>query len=137
MNTEAWPASEELLETAVRATLAGEQVLSGEVSVTLLGDDEMVELNRRYLGREEPTDVLSFALHGESEPVLGDVYLGFQQAEREAHERDIPVQEELVRLTVHGTLHLLGYDHPQGPDREESLLFRKQERLVRRLLGGD
>lgn len=135
MNTEAWPASEKLLETAVRATLATEQVSRGEVSVTLLGDHEMVELNRLYLGHDDPTDVLSFALYGEGEPVLGDVYLGFQQAERQARERDIPLQEELVRLAVHGTLHLLGYDHPPGPEREDSLLFQKQEKLVRRVLG--
>ncbi len=81
-----------------------------------------------------PPTFIAFALHSEGDPVLGDVYLGFDQARRQASELGVPVEEELLRLAIHGTLHLLGYRHPEGSDRFESEMFRRQEKLLRRLL---
>ncbi len=121
------------LETAVRRTLAEEGVSDAEISVTLLGDDAIRDLNRSYLGRDRPTDVLSFSLGGDDGP-LGDVYLGLDVARRQAAENGVTLEEELVRLTVHGTLHVLGYDHPEGAEREESEMFLRQEALVRSVL---
>lgn len=123
-----------LLERAVRVVLDAEGVLVGEISITILDDVHIRRMNRDYLDHDWPTDVLSFELYGSGEPVLGDIYVGVEQAERQAAEREIPVIEELVRLVVHGTLHVLGYDHPDDPEREGSELFRKQERLVETLL---
>jgi len=80
-------------------------------------------------------DVISFALHGPDDPILGDVYLGGAQAARQAEEEGVTLQEELVRLVVHGTLHVLGHDHPQGEERLESPMFLLQEELVHQLLG--
>lgn len=125
----------ELLEEAVRAALDEEGVESGEVSLTLLEDGPIQAMNRHYLSRDRPTDVIAFALHeGESSP-LGDVYLGIEQARRQSEELGIPLEEELARLAIHGTLHVLGYDHPEGDEREESPMFQKQEALVRGLTG--
>jgi probable rRNA maturation factor len=109
-------------------------VESAEISVSLLDDGAMAELNRRWLGRPGSTDVLAFSLAGEGDPPLGDIYVGRERAARQAGEHGVPVAEELVRLVVHGTLHVLGHDHPEGPERLESEMFRLQEALVRELV---
>ncbi len=102
-----------LLERAVRAVLEDADVARAEISLTLLGDDAIRELNRRYLGKDRPTDVLAFSLGTGVHPI-GDVYVGVEQARRQARELDVPAKEEIVRLAIHGTLHVLGHDHPEG-----------------------
>ena len=123
------PAS--LLVRAVRHTMQAEGVAEGEISVALLDDPAIRALNRDHLGRDGPTDVLAFALHGAGERLLGDLYLGAAQARRQAAEEGIDEAEELVRLAVHGTLHVLGWDHPQeGHARMECPMWVRQEALV-------
>jgi probable rRNA maturation factor len=106
----------------------------GEISLTLLDDDSIRELNRTYLGKDMPTDVLSFALHEDDDAVLGDVYVGYEQAANQAVEAGISLEEELARPSIHGTLHVLGYDHPDTEARSSSEMFVLQERLVQKLL---
>ena len=120
-----------LLKQAIHQTLI-EDGRTGEFSITLLGDQEMGELNARYLGRNAPTDVLAFSM-GTHELPLGDVYVCVDQAIRQAKEHEIPLDEELVRLVVHGALHVLGHDHPEDSDRFASPMFKLQERLVRQV----
>jgi probable rRNA maturation factor len=122
------------LQQAVSLVLRSADLDEGEISLTLLDDDSIRELNRTYLGRDVPTDVISFALHEGDEAVLGDVYVGYEQAAIQATEAGISVEEELARLSIHGTLHVLGYDHPDTETRADSEMFVLQERLVRRLL---
>jgi probable rRNA maturation factor len=95
----------------------------------------MRRMNRRATGRRGLTDVLAFALPQPDGTVLGDVYLCQHAAERWVADGG-PVDEEMVRLAVHGTLHVLGYDHPDGPGRMRSAMWRKQETYVRRLIAG-
>ncbi len=133
MNTGSFDAPAELLDAAVRLTLAAEGHDTAEISITLLDDDEIRRLNAEYLGKDVPTDVLAFALGDEKTP-LGDVYVGAAQARRQADALGVPVTEELVRLVVHGTLHALGHDHPEGDERENSPMFVRQEGLVRQVL---
>ena len=99
-----------------------------------MDDDSIRELNRTYLGEDAPTDVISFALHEGDEAVLGDVYVGYQRAAIQAVEAGISVEEELARLSIHGTLHVLGYDHPDTEARSSSEMFVLQEQLVQKLL---
>lgn len=122
--------------TTVRRVVAA--VLRGErrrahISVTFLGRDAMRRLNAAHKGRPAPTDVLSFAMADPRGVTVGDVYLCPWVARREARSRAIPFRQELVRLIVHGTLHALGYDHPDGSDRTASAMWRRQERYVERL----
>lgn len=131
------PIPAEAVERAVRETLRAEGHGEGEVSVAFLGDAEITGLNREYLGHDRTTDVISFALHDEGEPPLGDVYVGVEQALRQAEELEVEPREELLRLAVHGTLHVLGHDHPAGEDRTESEMFRRQEEILRALLAGE
>lgn len=118
------------VEAAVRAVLQAEGVTDAEISVALLGDAAIAELNERYLAHEGPTDVLSFPLQAAGAPPLGDIYIGVEQARRQADELGVPMGEEVLRLAVHGTLHVLGYDHPEGAEREDCEMYRRQEELL-------
>ncbi len=126
--------SQDLLRSAVELVLRDASVGEGEVSLALLDDAAIRELNRDYLGLDRPTDVIAFALHNEGQPVLGDIYIGYDQALRQAADMVVPVTEELVRLAIHGTLHVLGHEHPETDARFDSAMFQVQERLVRELL---
>jgi len=127
------------LESGVRAALASgtvgrPAVLRAELSITLLGSADMRDLNRRFHGLDAPTDVLAFDLGSgeETDPsaLLGDLYLCVPVAMDAAAEHDEDPATEVLRLAIHGTLHLLGHDHPEGEDRIESEMFRLQERLI-------
>ncbi len=125
----------DLLERAARAALrTAVESLTGEVEVSFVAEPVIRELNRRFLGSEESTDVIAFDL-GEGAHLVGDVYIAPEVAARSAAELGISEEEELVRLVVHGVLHLVGHEHPEGEDRYTSPMFRLQEQLVRRLTG--
>ncbi len=133
----ALPVAPEAVERAVRHALRAGGHGAAEVSVAFLGDAEITALNRDYLGHDRPTDVISFALHEPGDPPLGDVYVGVEQALRNAAELGVDPGEELLRLAVHGTLHVLGHDHPEGEERMDSEMFRRQEEILRALLAGE
>jgi len=120
--------------------LAWEGAPHARVELTLLGGAAMRRLNRRATGRRGLTDVIAFPLPQPDGTVLGDVYVCPEVAERWVKGRGRGkregVDEELVRLAVHGTLHVLGFDHPEGPGRTRSHMWRRQERYVRRLTDG-
>jgi probable rRNA maturation factor len=92
-------------------------------------------LNRQYLGVDAPTDVLSFPV-GEVDPesealYLGDILISYPQALAQAEAAGHPVQAELQLLVVHGTLHLLGYDHAE--EDEKTLMWKAQDEILARL----
>ena len=121
----------ERIRRALGETLRREGRTRAELSVTFVADAEMAGMHERYLGRPGVTDVLSFALHEDGEDPLGDVYVGLAQARRQAADAGAEPEEELVRLAVHGALHVLGYDHPDGPERTASEMFRVQEEVTK------
>lgn len=106
------------------------------LSITFVGTAKISQLNRRYLGHVGPTDVISFAFgrRGRREPVIGDIYICVEVARANARRRGIAAGEELLRLVIHGTLHVLGYEHPNTERRVESAMWRKQERILARIL---
>jgi len=122
------------VEAAVRHVLRAEGVEAAEISIALVDDDTIAGLNEEYLDHDGPTDVISFALQEAGEPPLGDVYVGVEQALRQAAEYGATPAEEVIRLAVHGTLHVLGYDHPEGAGRTGSEMFVRQEELLRGFL---
>lgn len=114
------------------------RVLAGDdrrvsISVTFLGLTPMARLHEAHKQRPGPTDVLAFSLPQPDGSILGDVYVCPGVAAREARRRQITRREELVRLVVHGTLHVLGEDHPEDAGRETSEMWRHQEALVESL----
>lgn len=109
-----------------------------EVSFMLANDDLVHVLNREYRGKDSPTNVLTFAaLDDEQEPMgpdtisLGDVVLAYQTIDREAREQGRFLQDHITHLIVHGTLHLLGYDHQNDDEATdmETLEIRILEKL--------
>ena len=123
------------LTRAARRVLDWEGAGNTRVEVTVLDAPAMRRLNRRATGRRGLTDVIAYALPQPDGSVLGDVYLCPTAARQTAGPARAALEQELVRLAVHGTLHVLGYDHPQGPGRTRSAMWRRQERYVRRLAG--
>lgn len=109
------------------------------LELTLVDAAAMRRLNRRVTGRRGLTDVIAFTLPQPDGSVLGDVYICPAAAQRYVPRAGSDsrggIQTELVRLAVHGALHVLGYDHPDGPGRTRSRMWRLQERYVRRLSG--
>lgn len=118
---------------AVRTTAAAERVGQGEISVTFVDAAASAALNRTHLGHPDPTDVIAFNLGEPNEP-LGDIYICPDIARASAAELGLPPREELLRLVIHGVLHLLGWDHPEGSERLESDMFQRQEELLAQLL---
>ncbi len=116
----------------VTRVLAGER-RTAEVSVAFIGPARMRTLNREWKGHDEPTDVISFHLPGLHGQLVGDVYICPAVARTNARAAGISPREELTRLVVHGTLHVLGYDHPEGPGRTRSDMWKRQERYVKAL----
>jgi probable rRNA maturation factor len=116
-------------------------VQNWEVSVLLVDDTTMRELNRKFRNIDRPTDVLSFAAFDASTldhaapdisvgPIAaGDIVIDLPQVERQAQEWKIPVEEELRRMTIHGVLHLAGHDHQSNSFEEEPML-RLQESIL-------
>jgi probable rRNA maturation factor len=113
----------------VRAVLRREQ-RAAFVSVAFVGRERMRALHRRFQRRPGVTDVIAFALTGPGGTLAGDVYICPWAAARAARRHRIPLRQELIRLVVHGTLHVLGYDHPEDQSRTASPMWRRQERYV-------
>lgn len=116
----------------VEAVLKGERSYAA-ISVTFLGPKRMQDLNRTHLGHDHPTDVISFALTGPDDTLVGDIYVCGAVARKQAKAFNVSLREELVRLVVHGTLHVLGHDHPAGERRVGAPMWKLQEKYVRRL----
>jgi probable rRNA maturation factor len=121
--------SPQLVRRVVGAVLDGEGAGEAAISVTFVGPGRMRALNRRVFGRDHVTDVLAFGLPHAGRPG-GDIYVCPAVARTAAATYRVPVTHELVRLLVHGTLHALGYDHPEGAGRIRSWMWRRQERYV-------
>jgi probable rRNA maturation factor len=115
-----------------------EVVLSGErrqaeLSVSFVGRTTMRALNREHKGKDRPTDVLAFSLAQPGNHLVGDIYICPAVARQQAQRFGVPPRQELRRLVVHGVLHVLGHDHPHGPGREQSPMWRRQESYLRQL----
>jgi len=128
------PLSRARVKDIATAVLKAERVRDALVSIALVSPAEIAKLNRRHLGHAGPTDVISFSLGGPTGPqrraIVGDIYIAPAVARENAARFGGGVRAELARLVVHGTLHVLGYDHPNGEARTASPMWRRQERLL-------
>ncbi len=109
----------------------------GELSLLIVDDDQIREINRDYLQRDWPTDVISFAMRegegGDVHPqLLGDVVISADTAARDAAEAGLSFESELYFLLLHGILHLFGYDHERGSEEQAE----QMEALEKTLFAG-
>ncbi|MFD1850243.1 rRNA maturation RNase YbeY [Oceanobacillus bengalensis] len=130
----------DLLERLLQFAAERENVPSeAEVSVNFVTNEEIREINKNYRQKDTPTDVISFAMQesvdgemeiiGEDLPVtLGDIIISIDKTIEQAEEYNHSFQRELGFLSVHGLLHLLGYDHMEKD--EEKVMFTKQEEIL-------
>lgn len=100
----------------------------GEVSVAFVDNQQIKELNKKYREKNEATDVLSFPIDDE---MLGDIIISASRAAEQAEEYGHSLKRELAYLTVHGMLHLFGYDHHSKEEKDE--MRQKEERVLTQL----
>lgn len=104
-----------------------------ELSISIVGDRAIHRLNREYLGKDRPTNVISFSLQegefGHVSAALGDVVISADTAAREAEASGISTWERVVFLLLHGILHLTGYDHERSGEAEARRMAKKEKEL--------
>jgi len=105
------------LKSILAATLRG-AVRSAEVSVAVVTDDEIAVVNRRFLGRDRPTDVIAFPYCLEDGRLEGEIVINAEEALRRSEGTTHTAQDELMLYAVHGMLHLLGHDDATRADRK-------------------
>lgn len=129
--------NEELIENVIEETSKYLKVNSSLVSIVLTDNKRIHEINKTYRKVDAPTDVISFAFQDESiEPDnnftnLGEIYISIEKARTQASDYGHSFERELSFLTVHGLLHLLGYDHMRESDEKE--MFDLQEKILKNL----
>jgi probable rRNA maturation factor len=105
-----------------------------EISLSLVDDKNIKEINREYLGRDKPTNVISFGMQeGEWQDiqpaVLGDIVISVETAYRDSLVSNIVVADEILFLFIHGLLHLIGYDHEDGVEEHEVMMKAKEKEV--------
>jgi len=133
------PVEAKKIRKAAERILASLRISGYELSVLLLDNKGIRAVNKKYLNRNRPTNVISFSLtegeFGNINPhVLGDVVISVEKALEQAETRGTSLEEELTFLLIHGILHLVGYDHEKkGSEREK---MRKKEKEVYKVVMG-
>ncbi|MDK8275659.1 MAG: rRNA maturation RNase YbeY [Peptoniphilus duerdenii] len=111
---------ENIVEKSIEAALKEIEFTEDyEVSVSFVGDEEIHELNRDYRGVDRTTDVLSFPMDDEFTNMLGDIVININKVIEQAKEYGHSEEREISYLTVHSTLHLMGFDHEEEEDKKE------------------
>jgi probable rRNA maturation factor len=138
IDSELWssqPDAEAVVRRAVAAAVDEGSSQTGELAIVLTDDSAIRALNRDWRGMDKPTNVLSFPGGGnapdDEAPHLGDVIIAYETTAREAQEEGKSLADHLTHLTVHGYLHLLGYDHET--DGEAEAMERLESVILARL----
>ena len=104
----------------------------GSLNILLTYDAEIASINKQFRNKEEPTDILSFGYGLEEEPI-GDIVISLERIAEQSQEFGNSFEEELLYITIHGVLHVLGYDH-EGYDTEDEEIFLLQKKYFRELV---
>lgn len=107
------------------------EIQDGILNVVFVNDQYIRALNKAYRDKDEPTDVLSFS-YGPDD-LIGEVYVSVETARRQAHELKHPLSDELIRLIVHGILHVHGFDHEKEVDFKE--MFAVEKKVLGKIVG--
>ena len=120
-----------IIAMAVNSAL-GNRGRQGDVTVAIVDDAEIRRMNREYRGIDSPTDVLSFPAHegfmllSEPDAFLGDIAISVDRARLQADEYGHSIEREVAFITIHGMLHMLGFDHILKEDEEEMIALQDQ-----------
>jgi probable rRNA maturation factor len=120
--------NEDIIRTAVELVMKEEKI-DGEINVVFADDNYVKKLNKKYSGKDRPTDVLAFPM--DSDGIIGDVLVSADRAREQADEYGHPAETELILLAVHGALHLCGY-RDKNPD-ERRIMQKRQDEIVRKV----
>jgi probable rRNA maturation factor len=104
------------IAAGVERTLRGEKVRAARVNVILVEDEELLRMNREHLQHDYYTDVITFTI--EEKPLEGEIYISIDRAREQAAEYGVGVHEEVMRLAIHGALHLAGHNDATDAERE-------------------
>jgi rRNA maturation RNase YbeY len=104
------------IRKAVENVLRGEKINEADISIVFMNNDDIRDINNRYLKHDWETDVISFPL--DENPLTGEIYIGLEVACEQAKEYKVSLTNELSRLAIHGVLHIIGYDDSTDIDRE-------------------
>ena len=123
------------MKKVLKFALKYEKVVNATFNVIIVDNEEIHRINKTYRKIDKPTDVISFALEDNKteeifseKRVLGDIYISIDKAKEQAKEYGHSLKRELCFLSVHGILHLLGYDHIEKED--EKIMFERQELIL-------
>lgn len=122
-------ADEDRLIQGVRRVLQLAGIRRGEISVAIVDDAEIHEINRSFLQHDYPTDVISFVLDHEGDALEGEIVASYQYAAAEAEQYQWPVENELLLYVVHGALHLVGHDDTT-PDAADAMRAAERDILA-------
>jgi len=128
------PVAAARLRAAVATVFASQKVKLGLVSLTLMTPKQMAALNAKHLKHRGPTDIITFGFLDPAGAVVGDIYVCPAVAAVNAEAFGVSLREEMLRLAVHGALHVLGFEHPEGEGRTDSKMWKLQERLLKKVL---
>ncbi len=130
---------EKILAVGIKELKLGNKSI--ELSVNMVGEAKISELNNKYRHKDKATDVLSFPLNNKPEEkqgilALGDIFICLPFAKNQAKSENIGIETKLAQLTVHGFLHLAGYDHERS-EKEAKKMFGLEKKVLERLnVGG-
>jgi probable rRNA maturation factor len=122
-----------LVRRAINEAAAAVSTSGAELAIVLTNDSSIRLLNRDWRGKDAATNVLSFPARGAGEglPLIGDIVLAYETVAREANDEGKPFAHHVAHLTVHGFLHLHGYDHQRSKDADE--MEKLERKILRRL----
>ena len=109
----------DLLKVVMKSVLQGEKKEYDSVSVLFVSDSEIRKMNKDYLGHDYSTDVISFPLNDEPEKLEGEIYVSYETTKINSLNYSVSHSSELLRVVIHGILHLVGYDDSTDSQKEE------------------
>lgn len=128
--------NQSLIETAVKNAIAYLDRSNVDITIQLTDDSEIADLNQAFRGESKPTDVLAFNQDfidpDTSSLYLGDIIISIETAAEQAPLYDLSLDEEIAFLAIHGTLHLLGYDHYEAGEKEK--MWKIQDKIFQKTI---
>lgn len=119
-----------ILSTVAKKVLLGENRGTETISVALVGKEEIKKINKKFRQKNKPTDVLSFEIKQNN--ILGEIIICPDVVKENAKKYKVPVKSEMLKMLVHGILHLCGYDHERS-EEEEKIMEEKQEKYLNKI----